>query len=134
MQNSTPPRLTTPIRNRRIVATARGGPDVLRLLEEAVPAPQADEVRVRVLVAGVLLGDVFWQQGLIPGSPNPPFTPGYDVIGVVDGVGAGVRQRSRLVTGWLRSPSLVATAPMSLCQQRNLRWFRRILILSTYLR
>lgn len=90
MQNSTPSRPPPPTTNRRIVATARGGPGVLRLVEEAVPEPQADEVRVRVLVAGVLLGDVFWQQGLIPGSPKPPFTPGYDVIGVVDRVGAGV--------------------------------------------
>lgn len=53
------------------------------------PEPEAGEVRIRVDTAGVLLGDVFWQKGLIPGGPSPPFTPGYDVIGTADALGAG---------------------------------------------
>ena len=77
-------------RNQRIVSSKRGGPETLEMIQEILPEPKAGEVLVRVLAAGVLLGDVFWQKGLIPGAPKPPFTPGYDVVGTVDQVGAEV--------------------------------------------
>ena len=37
----------------RVVVTRRGGPDVLQVVEEDLPEPQAGEVRVKVLAAGV---------------------------------------------------------------------------------
>ena len=76
--------------NQRIVSTKRGGPETLELTQDSLADPKAGEVRVRVLAAGVLLGDVFWQKGLIPGAPKPPFTAGYDIVGTVDQVGTGV--------------------------------------------
>jgi NADPH:quinone reductase len=30
------------------------------------------------------------REGTYPGGPRPPFTPGYDVVGVVDALGPGV--------------------------------------------
>jgi hypothetical protein len=47
-------------------------------------------VRVRIVVAGVGFPDVVIREGTYPGGPKPPFTPGYDFIGTVDKLGAGV--------------------------------------------
>ncbi|MBT3943814.1 MAG: alcohol dehydrogenase catalytic domain-containing protein, partial [Chloroflexi bacterium] len=64
-----------------------GSADVLKLEEIAVPEPGADEVLVRVRAAGV--NPVDWKQrsGM---NPNLPATPGIDVSGLVEKVGAGV--------------------------------------------
>ncbi|MFQ5796232.1 MAG: medium chain dehydrogenase/reductase family protein [Candidatus Bipolaricaulia bacterium] len=75
---------------KRVVAGHRGGPEVLQLVEEDLPEPPPGEMRVKVLTAGVLLADILWQTGKVPGSPKPPFTPGYDVVGVVDKLSEGV--------------------------------------------
>ncbi|HEV2087317.1 MAG TPA: medium chain dehydrogenase/reductase family protein [Cryptosporangiaceae bacterium] len=74
----------------RVVVARHGGPDVLEVVSASVPEPQPGEVRVRVLAAGVSYGDVLGRTGAVPDAPKPPFTPGYDVTGVVDEVGAGV--------------------------------------------
>jgi NADPH2:quinone reductase len=78
------------MRNVRVVATRYGGPEVLRLAEEEVPEPKAGEVRVRVRAAGVALPDVMAREGVHPETPRVPFTPGWDLVGVVDRVGPGV--------------------------------------------
>jgi NADPH2:quinone reductase len=58
--------------------------------EEECPEPKAGEVRVRVLAAGVALPDIMAREGVHPETPPAPFTPGWDLVGVVDRVGAGV--------------------------------------------
>ncbi len=75
---------------KRIIAECRGGPEVLILAEEEIPEPGPDEVRVKVLAAGVAFGDLLWMSGVVPGSPKPPFSPGYDFVGVVDKLGIRV--------------------------------------------
>jgi NADPH:quinone reductase-like Zn-dependent oxidoreductase len=75
---------------RKIVAVRAGGPEVLQLVEEQMPEPGPGEVRVKVLAAGVAFGDLLWMSGVVPGSPKPPFSPGYDLVGVVDKLGVGV--------------------------------------------
>ena len=73
---------------RRVVATKPGGPDVLQVVEEALPEPKADEVRVKTLAAGVSAYDVMVRSSrLMP--PKHPFTPGVDIVGVVDKCGEG---------------------------------------------
>jgi len=47
-------------------------------------------VRVKVLAAGVSLPDVMAREGVHPETPPIPFTPGWDVVGVVDRLGHGV--------------------------------------------
>jgi hypothetical protein len=59
-------------------------------VEEDCPEPKAGEVRVRVLAAGVALPDVMMREGIHPETPRVPFTPGWDLVGVVDRVGGGV--------------------------------------------
>jgi NADPH2:quinone reductase len=73
----------------RIIVTHYGGPDALRLVEEECPAPKDSEVRVRVLAAGVSLPDIMAREGVHPETPPVPFTPGWDLVGVVDRLGAG---------------------------------------------
>jgi NADPH:quinone reductase-like Zn-dependent oxidoreductase len=76
----------------RIIVTRYGGPDALQVIEEQRPEPKQGEVRVRVLAAGVSLPDLMAREGIHPETPRLPFTPGWDLVGVVDQLGAGVRK------------------------------------------
>ncbi len=78
------------MRHTRIVVAHYGGPDELRLVVEECPEPRAGEVRVKVLAAGVALPDVMAREGVHPETPRVPFTPGWDLVGVVDRLGEGV--------------------------------------------
>lgn len=75
---------------KRIIVTHYGGPDALQLVEEECPEPKPDEVRVRVLAAGVGLPDLMAREGVHPETPAVPYTPGWDLVGVVDRLGARV--------------------------------------------
>jgi NADPH:quinone reductase-like Zn-dependent oxidoreductase len=75
---------------KRVVVDHFGGPEVLKVVEEAVPRPGPGEVRVRVLAAGVSFTDAQLRAGTyIPGGPTPPFTPGYELVGIVEELGPG---------------------------------------------
>ena len=77
-------------RHTRILVTHYGGPDALQVVEEECPEPRDGEVRVRVLAAGVSLPDVMAREGVHPETPPVPFTPGWDLVGVVDRLGEGI--------------------------------------------
>src|SRR5207302_11175771 len=78
------------MRHTRIIVTHYGGPDELRVVEEECSEPKRDEVRVRVLAAGVSLPDLMMREGIHPETPKVPFTPGWDLVGIVDRIGEGV--------------------------------------------
>src|SRR5262252_11106856 len=78
------------MRHTRIIVTHYGGPDALRVVEEECPEPKHGEVRVRVLAAGVSLPDIMAREGVHPETPPLPFTPGWDLVGMVDRLGDGV--------------------------------------------
>jgi NADPH2:quinone reductase len=78
------------MRHTRIIVTHYGGPDALRVVEEECPEPKAGDVRVRVLAAGVSLPDIMAREGVHPETPPVPFTPGWDLVGVVDRLGDGI--------------------------------------------
>jgi NADPH2:quinone reductase len=78
------------MKHTRVVVTRYGGPDALRLVEEECPEPKHGEVRVRVLAAGVSLPDIMAREGVHPETPAVPFTPGWDLVGVVDRLGDGI--------------------------------------------
>jgi NADPH:quinone reductase-like Zn-dependent oxidoreductase len=78
------------MRNTRIIVTHYGGPDALQVVEEECPEPKDGEVRVRVRAAGVSLPDVMAREGVHPETPSVPFTPGWDLVGVVDRLGGGI--------------------------------------------
>ena len=48
------------------------------------------EVRVKVLAAGVSLPDVLAREGIHPETPRVPYTPGWDLVGLVDQIGESV--------------------------------------------
>ena len=93
------------MRQMRIVVTHYGGPDELRAVEEERPEPKHGEVRVKVLAAGVSLPDVMMREGIHPETPRLPFTPGWDLVGVVDRLGDGVSE--------IESGQIVAALPIS---------------------
>ena len=78
------------MRHERVIVKQYGGPEVIALLEEDVPVPEAGQVRVKVLAAGVGLPDVLAREGVHPETPYLPFTPGWDLVGIIDQLGAGV--------------------------------------------
>jgi NADPH:quinone reductase-like Zn-dependent oxidoreductase len=78
------------MKHHRVVVTRRGGPDVLQVVEEDLPEPQAGEARVKVLAAGVSAYDLMDRRYSFPGGPSVPYTPGQDIVGVVDKLGQGV--------------------------------------------
>jgi NADPH:quinone reductase-like Zn-dependent oxidoreductase len=81
--------------NTRIVVARYGGPEVLDVVEEPLRTPQKGEIRVKVQSAGVALADIMRREGKYPMSPTPPFTPGYDAVGIVDEVGEDVQLYSK---------------------------------------
>lgn len=53
--------------------------------------PRANEVRIKVLASSVAFTDVMIRKGKYPGlKKKPPFSPGYDMVGIVDKKGAAV--------------------------------------------
>jgi NADPH2:quinone reductase len=62
----------------------------LELVEDELPNPRPGEVRVKILAAGVSFADVLMREGIHPEARRPPFTPGWDVVGVVEALGEGV--------------------------------------------
>ena len=93
------------MRHTRIVVTHYGGPDALQVLEEECPEPKDGEVRVKVLAAGVCLPDLLMREGVHPETPRLPFTPGWDLVGVVDRLGAGISE--------IEPGQIVAALPIS---------------------
>ena len=93
------------VKHTRIIVTHYGGPDALQVLEEECPEPKDGEVRVRVLAAGVSLPDLMMREGVHPETPPLPFTPGWDLVGVVDRFGNGV--------SGIKPGQIVAALPIS---------------------
>jgi len=78
-------------KNLRVVITAQGGPEVLKLVEDDLPTPGSGQVRVKNLASGVAYADLLMRYRLYPETPPYPFAPGYDIVGEIDALGAGVR-------------------------------------------
>lgn len=80
---------------KRVVVEQFGGPEVLKVVEEEDPRPRAGEAGVKVLAAGVSFTDQLIRAGTYLGGPKPPFTPGYEFVGVVDELGPGCSSLQR---------------------------------------
>jgi NADPH:quinone reductase-like Zn-dependent oxidoreductase len=73
----------------RVTLKAFGGAENLELETVAdLPEPREGEVRARVLVTSAAFTDVMIRKGMYPDvKDKPPFTPGYDMVGIVDATG-----------------------------------------------
>src|SRR4029077_10190896 len=80
-------------RNRVIQVRRFGGPSDLEVLDAPLPTAGRGEVRVRVLASSLNYTDTLIRRHLYPQTARqrPPFVLGYDVVGEIDQVGAGVR-------------------------------------------
>lgn len=78
-------------KNLRVIITAQGGPEVLKLIEDDLPTPAPGQVRVKNLASGVAYADVLMRHRLYPKTPPFPFAPGYDIVGEIDALGEGVQ-------------------------------------------
>ena len=78
--------------NRVVRITKFGGPEGLEIAEAPMPTAGPGEVRVRVLASGLEYTDVVIRRHLYPQTLylRPPFVMGYEVVGEIDQVGAGV--------------------------------------------
>src|SRR5512136_1736165 len=73
--------------SKKVVVSRLGGPEVLQVVEEDIPEPRAGQARVKILAAGVSYADLLMREGVHPETRQPPFTLGWDVVGVVDKLG-----------------------------------------------
>lgn len=73
----------------RVQLNAFGGAENMELETVAeLPEPGPGEVRVRVLVTSAAFTDVMIRKGMYPDvKEKPPFTPGYDMVGVIEASG-----------------------------------------------
>lgn len=75
---------------RSVIISKKGGPGVLKVVENPLRLPNPDEVRVKVLYTGVGFTDVIMRYGYYAYAPKIPFAPGYEIIGIVDAAGERV--------------------------------------------
>ena len=84
-----------------IVYQAHGKPEeVLRLEEQKLPAPAADEALVRVLAAPINPADLNQIEGKYPIRAPLPATPGFEGAGVVEEIGGSVQGLAVGTTGY----------------------------------
>jgi NADPH:quinone reductase-like Zn-dependent oxidoreductase len=65
-------------------------PEQLRVSELPIPAPGPGQALVRMEATGVSFAEQQMRRGRYYDQPPFPFVPGYDLVGTVAGVGAGV--------------------------------------------
>lgn len=72
--------------------SAPGGPEVLRIATRPLPQPQAGEVLIKVVAAGVNGPDLMQRKGLYPPPAGAPDLPGLEVSGTIVAAGDQVRR------------------------------------------
>ena len=72
----------------QVIITRHGGPEVLHIREAAEPQLKSGDVLIDVQFSGINFADLLMRMGLYPSAPKPPFTPGYEVSGVITKVGS----------------------------------------------
>ena len=82
------------LQNTRVIITRFGESEVLEVIQyDSLPEPRDDEVRVKVLATSAAFTDVMIRKGMYPDvKEKPPFTPGYDMVGVVNKLGLNTSQ------------------------------------------
>jgi NADPH:quinone reductase-like Zn-dependent oxidoreductase len=79
-------------RNRVVQVSRFGGPEVIEVADAPMPQAGPGEVRIRVLASSIVYTDVPIRRHVYPQTMalKPPFVLGYDVVGEIDQLGAGV--------------------------------------------
>src|SRR5258706_5315539 len=85
---------------RAVQVTSANGP--FELVERKIPDPAPRQVRVKVEACGICHSDSLTKTGMWPGI-HYPRTPGHEIAGVIDAVGADVpewKAGQRVGVGW----------------------------------
>src|SRR6202163_971306 len=85
----------------KAVQVPKAGAD-FELVEKEIPEPGSGHVRIHVKACGICHSDVITKEGLFPGMSYPR-VPGHEVAGVIDELGAGVKEwqkGQRVGVGW----------------------------------
>jgi putative PIG3 family NAD(P)H quinone oxidoreductase len=96
--------MTHPATMRNVAVTQPGPPDVMHVIDGAVPQPRAGEVLIEVAYAGVNRPDCAQRAGTYPPPPDASPILGLEVAGRIAAVGEGVTQ-------WNIGDSLCALTP-----------------------
>lgn len=95
---------------RAIQIESFGGPEVLQMVELAVPEPEPDEVLIEVSFAGVNFGDTHTRTNTYVRKASLPLVPGGEVVGVRADTG----ERVIALTGGAGGYAQYALAPRGL--------------------
>jgi NADPH2:quinone reductase len=92
-----------------------GGIEALRLEEAAEPEPGPGEVLIKVTAAGLNFSDTLILHNKYQVTPALPFSPGAEIAGSIEGMGAGVTdfkvgERVVAVTGMAAASGQTKTA------------------------
>jgi len=85
----------------KVVQVPKAGAD-FEIVDREIPEPGLGQVRIRVQACGICHSDVITKEGSFPGISYPR-VPGHEVAGVIDEVGAGVKdwkKGQRVGVGW----------------------------------
>ncbi|EFE08818.1 zinc-dependent alcohol dehydrogenase family protein [Citrobacter youngae] len=75
-----------------VVFKQTGGAEVLNIQEMQVPAPQSNEVQIRVHAIGINRAEIMYRTGQYIYQPNFPARLGYEASGIVEAVGDNVHE------------------------------------------
>ena len=93
-----------------------GPPDVLQCLDVPVPEPKAGEVLIRAHAIGVGMPDVMIRAGTYTHMPPLPATPGTEIAGTIEKVGAGVGSAKKFFIAYHNSSRfLLKPAECAVC-------------------
>ena len=85
----------------KVVQVPKAGAD-FEIVDREIPEPGLGQVRIRVQACGICHSDVITKEGSFPGISYPR-VPGHEVAGLIDEVGAGVKdwkKGERVGVGW----------------------------------
>ena len=75
---------------KRAVYSRKGGPNVIEIIEEEMSSLNSHQIRIDVHYAGINFADLMMRVGLYGAAPPFPFTPGYEVSGIISEIGNAV--------------------------------------------
>ena len=79
------------MKNKKAIIHEFGNPSVIQIMEEDIPEPKQFEARIKIEASTVSSTDIFIRKGIYPLlKQKPPFTLGYDFVGIVDKIGESV--------------------------------------------
>jgi len=72
------------LKYKNVLATRRGGPEVLQIVENDLRPPAPGQARIKIIAAPVSAPDITIRNGQTPFPPRVPFVPGYSIVGEID--------------------------------------------------